>query len=301
MKKLFFGTCAALVMSMTSCCGNGTCNADGNDSIVSKATSDSLSETFGKLSGAQALDDVNRYVDMDNFSKEKAMQAIQLVLSADKSQSSFIGMSIGLGIINQIEQLKRQGIEIDRNLLMNKFKKSFMNDSVDMNDMNEAFATYQRIMQQVQDAAIERERARREKTPEAIQNVKTGEAYVNKIKASDPEVKTTASGLSYKIIEKGDTTKIGPNTIVAINYTGKFTDGKVFETTEGREPARLSPSGVSKGFREGLMMLGKGGKATLYVPGKLGYGVDGCPDANIGPNQMLVFDIEIVDVNPSAK
>ncbi len=56
--------------------------------------------------------------------------------------------------------------------------------------------------------------------------------------------------------------------------------------------------GVVPGFGEGLKMLKKGGKATLYIPGKLGYGVNGQPAAGIGPNQMLVFDVEIVDVNP---
>lgn len=48
-------------------------------------------------------------------------------------------------------------------------------------------------------------------------------------------------------------------------------------------------------------MLGKGGKATLYIPGKLAYGVDGAPRAGIGPNAMLIFDIEVLDVNPGRK
>ena len=75
-------------------------------------------------------------------------------------------------------------------------------------------------------------------------------------------------------------------------------DGTVFDSSED---ARLSPAGVVPGFGEGLEMLGKGGKATLYIPGKLAYGVDGAPRAGIGPNAMLIFDIEGLDVNPGRK
>ena len=47
------------------------------------------------------------------------------------------------------------------------------------------------------------------------------------------------------------------------------------------------------------MQLAKGGKATLYIPGNLGYGVNGQPQAGIGPNEMLVFDVELIDINPA--
>lgn len=50
------------------------------------------------------------------------------------------------------------------------------------------------------------------------------------------------------------------------------------------------------GLTEGLKMLGKGGKATFWVPGKLGYKGKGVPQAGIGPLETLVFDIEILDI-----
>jgi FKBP-type peptidyl-prolyl cis-trans isomerase len=49
------------------------------------------------------------------------------------------------------------------------------------------------------------------------------------------------------------------------------------------------------------MLLGKGGKATLYIPADLAYGVNGVPQAKIGPNATLVFEVELVDINPQDK
>ena len=142
------------------------------------------------------------------------------------------------------------------------------------------------------------EDAKKANAPEALENVAAGEKYLTEAKAADPEIKTTESGLSYKIENAGDDTKITRRDVAQIKYTGRLVDGTVFDSSDD---ARLSPAGVVPGFGEGLQMLGKGGKATLYIPGKLAYGVEGAPRAGIGPNAMLIFDIEVLDVNPGMK
>ena len=53
--------------------------------------------------------------------------------------------------------------------------------------------------------------------------------------------------------------------------------------------------GVIPGFSEGLAMMRKGAKYTLYIPGELGYGPAGA-GPKIGPNQTLVFDVELLDI-----
>ena len=87
---------------------------------------------------------------------------------------------------------------------------------------------------------------------------------------------------------------------VKVKYVGKLINDTVFDDSKG-EAREFPVKGVVPGFAEGLKLLGKGGKATLYIPGKLGYGVQGQPAAGIGPNQMLVFEVEITEINNESK
>ena len=131
-----------------------------------------------------------------------------------------------------------------------------------------------------------------------MENVKAGNAYVADLQAKDSSVKTTASGLAYKIEDEGQGEKAKENSTVVVNYTGRHLNGDVFDSTDGREPATFNLQGVVPGFREGIMLLGKTGRATLYIPGELAYGANGQPAAGIGPNEMLVFDVEVLDIDP---
>lgn len=124
--------------------------------------------------------------------------------------------------------------------------------------------------------------------------MKAGEEYVAKLRSENPNVKTTDSGLSYVIETEGVAPKPEASSTVVVNYTGKHLNGEVFDSTDGRGPATFNLQGVVPGFREGLMLLGKGGKATLYIPGALAYGPNG--NQGIGPNEMLVFDVELLDI-----
>ena len=126
--------------------------------------------------------------------------------------------------------------------------------------------------------------------------MKAGEAYVADLKAKDSSVQTAASGLSYKIENEGEGEKAKENSTVVVNYSGRHLNGDVFDTTEGRSPATFNLQGVVPGFREGITLLGKGGTATLYIPGALAYGPNGQPAAGIGPNEMLVFEVEVLDI-----
>ena len=113
-------------------------------------------------------------------------------------------------------------------------------------------------------------------------------------------VEKTASGLAFEIINKGDTSKMPKeNSDVVVKYKGTLTDGKEFDSTDkhGGQPASFNLAQVIPGFREGLQKIGKGGKAILYIPGKLGYGNQAVP--GIPPNSTLIFNVEMVDVDPN--
>ena len=119
---------------------------------------------------------------------------------------------------------------------------------------------------------------------------------MEQIKAENPDIKTSESGLSYVISAPGEAPMPADTSVVVVNYVGKLADGTVFDQSPEGQPATFGVNQVIPGFREGLKMLGKGGKATLYIPGNLAYGEQGVPQAGIGPNAMLIFDIEVVDV-----
>lgn len=299
MKKAFIIAAAALALGMTSCGGSADKNDQAADTLLSAATTDSIAQYYGRYVGNFILNDYSNFApeSRQEATKDDIVKGIQYILGANDSRGFSMGMQIGMQLQNELTQFKSQGINLDKDMVMRYFKNTFMADSIDRDQMQAVSDVFQRLMQQTQELSAKREEARKAQAPEAIQNAQVGKAYIEKMKSEDPEIKTSDSGLAYKIINKGDDTQIGDNTMVTVNYTGRFTDGKVFDTSEGRGPAKFTPSGVVKGFGEGLKMLGKGGKAVLYIPGDLAYGVNGAPQGGIGPNQTLVFDIEIVDVD----
>ncbi len=108
----------------------------------------------------------------------------------------------------------------------------------------------------------------------------------------------TASGLEYVEIVAGTGAQAMAGKMVKVHYTGKFPDGKVFDSSIPRgEPLefRLGVGQVIKGWDEGIALMKVGGKATLTIPPQLGYGSRGAGGV-IPPNATLVFDVELVGV-----
>jgi peptidylprolyl isomerase len=110
---------------------------------------------------------------------------------------------------------------------------------------------------------------------------------------------TTASGLKYRdvVVGKGPLPKAGDD--ILVNYTGKFTNGKVFDTSlaPGRGPfeLHLGRGEVIKGWDEGLSTMHVGGKRKLIIPPDLAYGPKGYPGV-IPPNSTLTFDVELLKI-----
>lgn len=117
---------------------------------------------------------------------------------------------------------------------------------------------------------------------------------------SNPNVKKSDSGLYYEIIEEGDGSKAGPEDTVKLNYEGALPDGTVFDSSFKRgQPATFPVAGVVPGFGEGVQLVAPGGKVKLYIPPQLGYGERPPPGSQIPPNSVLVFDVELLEVNPA--
>ncbi len=156
-----------------------------------------------------------------------------------------------------------------------------------------------------------------EKRP--AENAAASEAWLAKIEKKSG-VKKTESGLLYKVTKKGDAEVKATDSrdVVKVHYTGRTREGKVFDTSlfknrskeqqemlkqqrpddfDKDEPIEFPLNRVIPGWTEGMQLVGKGGKITLWIPAELAYGARGA-GRDIGPNEALEFEVELIDVTP---
>ena len=199
-------------------------------------------------------------------------------LKSDEEKLSYIfGIQVGQG-------LKQEGIKLE----MDAFTTG-VEDMMAENKPKIDQATAQKLVEQYQ--------AKKQTELAEIGAKKQKEA--NTFLAKNAEEKgfiVTASGLQYKIIEAGKGKSPTSEDKVVAHYTGKLLDGTVFDSSHDRgEPATFPVSGVIKGWQEALPLMKEGGKWQLVIPANLAYGERGA-GAKIGPNEALMFDIELVSI-----
>lgn len=301
MKKIILGMGALALIITTSCCGGSQCGNSANDSCV--INNDSLAIAIGAGMGSGIANQFNQIPDSikAKISKEAAVKSVEYILDLDTADNGYMaGIQMGMQLAGQIQYMEQMGAKVDRELVAKEFKKAIMQDSVSMDVVSDYNTSIQIMVGKLQAEKQRKQMEALEQSPEAIQGTKSGEAYINKKKQEDPEIKTTESGLSYKIINEGEGEKATDEDFVKVVYVGKLINDTVFDDSKG-EAREFPVRGVVPGFAEGLKLLGKGGKAIFYIPGKLGYGVKGQPAAGIGRNQMLVFEVEVTEINNSSK
>lgn len=122
-----------------------------------------------------------------------------------------------------------------------------------------------------------------------------GEAFLAE-NAKKEGVKTTASGLQYKVIKSGTGATPKPTDTVKVHYHGTLIDGTVFDSSVQRgEPITFPVTGVIPGWVEALQMMKVGDKWQLFIPAKLAYG-EHSPTPAIPPNSVLIFEVELLGI-----
>ena len=131
--------------------------------------------------------------------------------------------------------------------------------------------------------------------------LKAGEEFLA-ANAKKDGIKTTESGLQYKIEKEGTGAIPADSSVVRVHYKGTLIDGTEFDSSYKRgEPTEFPVNRVIKGWTEALQLMPVGSKWTLYIPSNLAYGPQGARGA-IGPNETLIFEVELIDiVDPNAQ
>ncbi|MCC6546166.1 FKBP-type peptidyl-prolyl cis-trans isomerase [Candidatus Sumerlaeota bacterium] len=130
-----------------------------------------------------------------------------------------------------------------------------------------------------------------------VENLAAAKKFLEENKTKEG-VKTTASGLQYKVIKSGDAAGKSPSLkdVVSANYRGTLINGTEFDSSAKHGgPQQFGVGGVIKGWTEALQLMKPGDKWQLFISPEMAYGEDGfAPD--IEPNSALIFDIELVSV-----
>ncbi|MFO0952879.1 MAG: FKBP-type peptidyl-prolyl cis-trans isomerase [Isosphaeraceae bacterium] len=200
-----------------------------------------------------------------------------------KSKASY-GLGLSLG-----KNLKAQSVDIDPELLARGLKDGLTGAKPMLTD-EQIQAVMQEFQQQLVAKRMEASKVAAEK------NLKDGEAFLAANKAK-PGVVTLPSGLQYKVVKEGTGKTPKATDTVSTHYTGTLLDGTKFDSSVDRgQPASFPVNGVIKGWTEALQLMKVGAKWQLFIPSGLAYGPNPPPGSPIGPNSVLVFDIELLGV-----
>jgi len=216
-------------------------------------------------------------------------------LDTENSQINYkIGSDVG-------QYLNKSEMEFDKDAFITGLEDGLAGRDLRLSD--EELAKVQTVIREKQQKlAQERQKEMMAQLEEQkVTNKKEGDEFRAK-KAQEDGVKTTDSGLMYEVVEAGNGEKPGSeNATVVVHYTGTLLDGTKFDSSVDRgQPATFALNQVIPGWTEGLQLMSKGAKYRFYIPPDLAYGSDARPGSPIGPNSTLIFDVELIDINPNA-
>jgi len=208
---------------------------------------------------------------------------------ANEPSTDLEKLSYSLGIILG-ERIQNDFGDLDPNFVLEGLK--------DSKDPNSWKLDRPAINQAVQDAQT-RIRAQQEQQVEAMAeaNLKSGEAFLAE-NAKKDGVTVTASGLQYRVITEGAGDAPKATDRVKVHYEGRLISGDIFDSSIARgEPVSFPLNGVIPGWSEGVQLMKVGSKFEFTIPSALAYGPSGT--GPIPPNSVLVFDVELLEINPA--
>ena len=193
--------------------------------------------------------------------------------------------AMGLSLGKYFKELEEK---FDLNLVQDGIKDGYDGEKVLLTDAES---------QEIQQAFSKRQHDKQvQKTVAMIQkNRKAADEFLAANKGKNG-VKTTASGLQYKVVKEGKGAKPTAEDMVRVHYKGRTIAGEEFDSSFKRnEPAELKVNQVIPGWQEALLLMPVGSAFELYLPPYLAYGDRGAPPV-IEPGSLLIFDVELLDI-----
>ncbi len=198
----------------------------------------------------------------------------QTEMTKEQKISYALGANIGMNMKQDIKQL-------DYESFLKGVKDAYAgtNQFTDQ-QMQEIFAQLQEDIQAQKKSGVAAE-------------IEKGAKFLEENK-KNPEVKETASGLQYMVLQEGKGEHPTATSKVTVHYTGKLLDGTVFDSSVDRgEPITFGLNQVIRGWTEGLQLMTPGSKYRLFIPYNLAYGENGA-GAMIPGGATLIFDVELI-------
>jgi FKBP-type peptidyl-prolyl cis-trans isomerase len=205
-----------------------------------------------------------------------------LALDTQMKKASYaLGCDIG-------QNFKKLGIELD-SASMTKGIEDTMRGAKQQMTAEEM----QKTLADLRQSVVKGQEEKNQKSAEANRKV---EAEFLAANAKKEGVKTTASGLQYKVVTNGNGPKPKLTDTVKVHYRGTLANGTEFDSSYKRgQPVTFPLNGVIKGWTEGLQLMPTGSKWMLYIPSSLGYGDQGAANV-IPPASALIFEVELLGI-----
>jgi FKBP-type peptidyl-prolyl cis-trans isomerase FklB len=205
-------------------------------------------------------------------------------VDALKTEKERISYTVG---VESARNFKKQGFEFDAQMFLRGMDDGMSGQKtlIPEREMKKILQAFQVKVRQ--SMAANRKAA-------ADENRRKSTEFLEANKSKDGIVALT-SGLQYKVLKDGNGRKPTEADIVLCEYRGTLLDGTEFDGTTPGKPATMKLSQLIPGWKEALKLMPVGSKWQLFVPPSMAYGEKGV-GTEIGPNELLVFELELVDI-----
>ncbi len=220
------------------------------------------------------------FMSSTGFAAENQNQK-DITKSSDKISYS-LGYDLGIKVIRELA-----------NINFDLFKKGLGDAYLS----NEPLVNKEEMEFLIADYRREIKRQVRGRTEQGKRNQEAGRLFLDKNRLKEGVV-TLASGLQYEILKNGKGKKPGFGDKIEVHHKGMFINGRVFtDTVKAGEPVRfLLTKEIIPGWSEALQLMPSGSRWRLFIPSDLAYGVEGQQRAGIGPNKVLIFEVELLKI-----